>query len=685
MRLPRAFTIASLSVFALILVRTAWVGDDAYFTFRTIDNFTHGYGLRWNVAERVQVYTHPLWMALVAAFYWWTGEPYFTSIAISITLTLVTLWLLMRLAGSVGVAAAGLTVLFCSRAFIDYSTSGLENSLTNLLVVLFITCYRSVDRRFVVSSLVAALLMLNRLDAGLLVLPAWAALVPRRGVWRDYARIAVAFLPLVLWEVFSVLYYGVPFPNTAYAKLRTAIPERELLHQGFAYLLDSVRYDPVTLLATLGTAVWTLIENPRAMRPVSLGILVNVAYVTLVGGDFMSGRMLAAPLVAAVAILVVSDARELIAYRFALAPLVVIFGFVVIAAFAQKLNPAPVPRANGVADERMVYFESNGLVNYSRGAAWPNNPWLTKGLQARREGKRLVLNCCNGMLGYAVGPDVYVLDLLALGDPLLSRLPAEADWRIGHFERRIPRGYVETLESGVNQIADPNLAAYYDRLSLMTRGRIFDRKRLITTWRFNLGQYDRFLRQAGGAAAPCTYAFLSTAEHLGTEGGDFSAIVTGSPAEGCPWTVTSSDSWITLTGPTRGNGPAVVNFSASRNTMTDQRVGTITVASPAGVGTLKVLQPGLPQCAFTVTPRAQEVSSAGGGSIFAVTPSDNSCAWRAESKASWLSMTAGVDNTGPGVVHFAVRPNATRAARVGTVAIRGFVSGEAAVVITQKP
>ena len=53
--LPRAFTIAWLSLFAIVLVRTAWIGDDAYITFRTIDNFVHGYGLRWNVAEREQL------------------------------------------------------------------------------------------------------------------------------------------------------------------------------------------------------------------------------------------------------------------------------------------------------------------------------------------------------------------------------------------------------------------------------------------------------------------------------------------------------------------------------------------------------------------------------------------------------------------------------------------------------
>ena len=75
-------------IFAIVIIRTAWICDDAYITFRTVDNFVNGYGLTWNTAERVQVYTHPLWMFLLSAFYFFTHEIYFTSISISIALSL---------------------------------------------------------------------------------------------------------------------------------------------------------------------------------------------------------------------------------------------------------------------------------------------------------------------------------------------------------------------------------------------------------------------------------------------------------------------------------------------------------------------------------------------------------------------------------------------------------------------
>ena len=45
--------------YGLVLLRTGWLSDDAYITFRTIDNFENGHGLTWNVSERVEVFTHP--------------------------------------------------------------------------------------------------------------------------------------------------------------------------------------------------------------------------------------------------------------------------------------------------------------------------------------------------------------------------------------------------------------------------------------------------------------------------------------------------------------------------------------------------------------------------------------------------------------------------------------------------
>src|SRR5258708_38848078 len=60
-----------------LIVKDAWLSDDSYITFRTVDNFVNGYGPVWNVGERVQSYTHPLWMLLLSACYLCVRNIYF--------------------------------------------------------------------------------------------------------------------------------------------------------------------------------------------------------------------------------------------------------------------------------------------------------------------------------------------------------------------------------------------------------------------------------------------------------------------------------------------------------------------------------------------------------------------------------------------------------------------------------
>jgi len=64
----------------VVVARTAWMSDDAFITLRTVDNFVNGYGLTWNVGERVQAYTHPGWMFFLSAFYVFTHEGYYTGL-----------------------------------------------------------------------------------------------------------------------------------------------------------------------------------------------------------------------------------------------------------------------------------------------------------------------------------------------------------------------------------------------------------------------------------------------------------------------------------------------------------------------------------------------------------------------------------------------------------------------------
>jgi len=69
-----------IMLFTIVVFQSAWLNDDAYITFRTVDNFVNGYGLTWNVSERVEPYSNPLWMFLVSILYFFTNEIYYTSL-----------------------------------------------------------------------------------------------------------------------------------------------------------------------------------------------------------------------------------------------------------------------------------------------------------------------------------------------------------------------------------------------------------------------------------------------------------------------------------------------------------------------------------------------------------------------------------------------------------------------------
>ena len=114
-------SVGLLGVLGVVLSQ-AWVSDDAFITFRVIDNFVNGYGLRWNVDERVEVYTHPLWMLLLTPFHAVSGNPFLASIAVSLACTGAALFLAVRaVVAPVGVTlAVFLLPLALSRAFTQF-------------------------------------------------------------------------------------------------------------------------------------------------------------------------------------------------------------------------------------------------------------------------------------------------------------------------------------------------------------------------------------------------------------------------------------------------------------------------------------------------------------------------------------------------------------------------------------
>lgn len=504
----RLILVGGLSVFFLLLVRTAWLDDDAYITFRTIDNFLNGYGLRWNVINRVQAYTHPLWMMVLTPVAALTGEIYYASLFLSIGVSLAAVGVLLAsVAGSAPAALFTLSALALSKSFVDYSTSGLENPLTHLLLAVFFVVQASLlptVRRLLLLSGLLALLMMNRMDTCLLVLPTIAVEAYRVGVRRAWKPILLGLVPFLAWEAFSLIYYGFLVPNTAYSKLRHGVPRAEILYQGFLYVLDAIGSAPLTFLLILGAALSPLVGLGGWTAP--LGILLYIAYVIWVGGDFMSGRFFTAPFVVAVVQLARSGPPRFTVGWALATSLVWLTGLTAprptlmsTSAYGSDIEPAQAIARTGITDERRYYYPQSGLLTARRGVPMPNHKWLYMGQAARAKGERLIETDAAGFIGYAAGPTVHLVDKYGLGDPLMSRLPAEPPWRIGHFIRRPPRGYFETLDVGRNIIEDQAVGLYYEKLRIITEGPIWSRTRWRTILQMNLGRYEDLIASYGMA------------------------------------------------------------------------------------------------------------------------------------------------------------------------------------------
>lgn len=486
--------------FVAVMVRAAWLCDDAYITFRTVDNFVNGYGLTWNTFERVQAFTHPLWMFLLSSAYAVSGEIYLTSILLGMAVSLLAVLLLcFGIARSWPGVICAVAILSLSRAFVDYTTSGLENPLTHLLLALFYGVFFSkwaAVKKVFPMALLLALGTLNRMDALLMFAPAMGWIMIEARSVKAVFLAALGLAPFALWEVFSVIYYGFPFPNTAYAKLNNGIESSLFYQQGIAYYISQAARDPLTL-AIIVTAIPApfFIKDKRSFF-LSLGMLLYLLYIVRIGGDFMMGRFLTAPLFMAVMLL------ALLPWNWRQLPplLLVTVGLSLLTPYPVLLNDAEygVDRhkmpgnafrdMRGVSDQRGFYYHATGLLRAPQNQWEAQHEWAEQGRRLRKQGRVVTLAGAVGMKGYYAGHEPIILDYHALTDPLLARLPArdKINFHIAHFLRQVPFGYSETVRSGENKIVNSEYKALYSDLKMVTQGPLWTNERWRTILKLNL-------------------------------------------------------------------------------------------------------------------------------------------------------------------------------------------------------
>ncbi len=509
------FLLLLFTTYAVILLRSAYVNEDAYITMRTVDNFINGYGLRWNVAERVQTFTHPLWLMMIIAVYFLTHEAFYTLIFLSFFISLATFYVAVShfKNHSAGTLVA-LSILIFSKSFVDFSSSGLENPATHLLLAIFLLLFLeradenfSSGKNILALSLTAGLATLNRMDTILFFLPALFLMLFKN--WKPALKnILLGFLPFIAWEIFSVIYYGFPFPNTAYAKLYTGITQFDLIEEGFIYVLNSLHWDPITLFTIIAGTGLAFYKGSLKEKSIAIGSLLYIFYLVWIGGDYMSGRFFSGALLVGVILL----ARQL-------AEIETTAGILAFALIALVGYASPTPTltsvsaetystgrtdVSGIYDLRSYYFQTSGLIYARNNYQKPFHEWVFRGLAFRQSKKYYLVEGTIGYTGYFAGPQLFIIDPNALSDPLLARLkpiPNE-HWLPGHFMREVPAGYQNTLRSGINSFENKELGEYYMKLWLIIREPIFTPGRFEAIWKMNTGQYDYLLQSYENRVQP---------------------------------------------------------------------------------------------------------------------------------------------------------------------------------------
>ena len=172
----------------------------------------------------------------------------------------------------------------------------------------------------------------------------------------------------------------------------------------------------------------------------------------------------------------------------------------------------------------------------------------------------------------------------------------------------------------------------------------------------------------GTISANCTISVNPTSAAFHAAGGFDIVSVTAS--NGCAWTATNNDSFITINAGSSGSGNGTVAYTVAANTSTNEQVGTMTIAGQ----TFTVTESGTTNsggCTYTLSATSVSLPAKGGTKTVKVKAKGTSCSWTAVSNEDFITIIAGASSSGNGTVDFSVSGNTNTATRSGMITIAG--------------
>ncbi len=442
-----------------LIIQNSWVSEDAFITLRHIENFIKGHGPVFNINERVEGYTHPLWFAIVALFRWLGLSPKGAVILPGLLFSFTALYILFfrvrfsKESSNKDFLNPAAVILIGTSAFIDFGTSGLETSLSYFLLILYAK-FIAEDiwkNKPLLMGIVVALLILTRPDYGVFLI--FMTFVYTYNFLKKRVRfkmvvhfIAPPFILLGFYELFRMGYYAALMPNPFYTKSGSS----SHFLQGLKYLKDFGQGSLIFVIFLLAALAFLLNRRQKELRNrliILFSGIIHGFFIIRGGGDFMHGRFLLSALFLITASMIgafdkIFDKRIFYRNVYIFASIILLF---------ISLSVIPVQKRGkiynyDISNERYAYY-NNQIIPFKY--IFKDTVilmWKTIGRNYRVLSEKAKLNIriayLNvGFTGYYSGRNIYLIDRLGLADPIISRIALEKRGRPGH-EKSAPFGYL---------------------------------------------------------------------------------------------------------------------------------------------------------------------------------------------------------------------------------------------------
>jgi arabinofuranosyltransferase len=339
------FLFAGIAVYFLILsLGIKFVQDDAYISFRYVENFVNGNGLVFNMGERVEGFTNLFWVLLLSLPVTFKLNIADAAQFMSVIFGLIVLFMTFRLSSTIDIKEETLKkqrqtagtdynkffdllpvlMLTLTGAFQFWTVSGMETTMFISFAFLGLFFYikekdsGTLNYKFPLFLFLASLTRPEGMYIfGLILIHRFIFLWKEKGTEgiKDFFSknnlysYLIYIIPTLLLMLFRLWYFGYPFPNTFYAKTGFSL---EYINSGLEYFMKFIKtYMIYGLIMLLPLFLLKKKENFFVISLFYFLIFTYTVYVILVGGDVLKQHRFFLPILPLIYILFAKFLNEI--------------------------------------------------------------------------------------------------------------------------------------------------------------------------------------------------------------------------------------------------------------------------------------------------------------------------------------------------------------------------------------